>query len=288
MSENKGFYRTASLCMQGELHSLAQPQIMGILNINPHSFFDGGQYTEVAAAVERCGVMLAEGADCIDIGAASSKPGSPLIEAKEEWRLLEPFLKALRESYPHAIFSIDTYHAATAEKAVHAGAQIINDISGGELDPRMPEVMASLAVPYVLMHMQGKPATMQQDPQYPHSVERSVQLFFSRQLDRFRDAGVADIILDPGFCFGKTLAHNYQLFQALPALIAVHGCPILVGISRKSMVNKVLETSAQEALNGSTVLHALALEKGAHFLRCHDVKEAVEVRKILTFTKKYA
>lgn len=288
MSENKGFYRKGSLRVRGELIAMDQPQIMGILNINADSFFDGGRYTDIEAAVAHCQSMLEQGADWIDIGPASSKPGSSLIDSAEEWKLLQPFLEALLTSFPSARFSIDTYHAATAERAVKAGAHLINDISGGTIDPRMPETMAELPVPYVMMHMQGQPATMQHDPRYPHSVERSVHLFFSRQLDRFRDAGVADIILDPGFGFGKTLDHNYRLFESLPSFTAVHNCPTLVGISRKSMINKILETKASEALNGSTVLHTLALQKGAQFLRCHDVAEAVEVRKITTFTKKYA
>ncbi len=285
VAKDTNFRQKHLLNLGGRLYKIERPQVMGILNLTPDSFFDGGRYQGEEPALNRCREMLEEGADMIDIGAASSRPGASPIEAGEEIERLQP-LKKIRKEFPEAVLSVDTYHSEVARAAVDMGADIINDISGGSFDQNMPATIAELRVPYVLMHMQGTPATMQDEPQY-ENVFKEVMHFFSSQLTRFLDAGVNDIILDPGFGFGKTLEHNYQLLQQLE-LFKAWGYPLLVGLSRKSMVNKVLETKAEQALNGSTVLHTLALQKGADIVRVHDVREAREVVKILTFTQKFA
>lgn len=258
---------------------------MGILNINADSFYDGGQYDNVEAALAHCGEMLEEGAQLIDIGAASSKPGSALIEADAEWKILEPVLSALKDAYPAAHFSIDTYHSQVAEKSIMAGAQMINDISGGRFDERMAEVIGDLKVPYVIMHMQGTPATMQDNPHY-ENITREVAYFFSEQIEKFNACGATNLLLDPGFGFGKNLDHNYELFNNLGLFKKIFNLPVMVGVSRKSMINQVLKTSPDRALNGSSALHTLALEQGADILRVHDVGKAAEVCAITTYSQK--
>lgn len=260
---------------------------MGILNINSDSFFDGGAYTETEAAVAQARRMWAEGADIIDIGPASSKPGSALIEAEKEWKIVEPVLSALKKELPEAKFSLDTYNSSTAEKAFQQGVHLINDISGGMIDPKMLSFIGESAAPYVMMHMQGLPENMQKNPSY-ENVVKEVALFFSQQLEKLRALGAKDVILDPGFGFGKSLEHNYQLFNRISYFKQIFEEPLLIGISRKSMINKVLGSKPADALNGTTVLNTLALEQGADILRVHDVKEAVEVRKILNFSQKFA
>ncbi len=287
VAKDKAFYRKSSINIGGELLHFEPARIMGILNINGDSFFDGGAYVETAAAVAQARKLQEEGADIIDIGPASSKPGSSLIDPAEEWQIVEPVLEALRQELPEAILSLDTYNAPTAEKALNKGVHMINDISGGLIDPKMIPLIGEAKVPYVLMHMQGLPANMQKAPQYK-DVVKEVAYFFSKQLDAFRSAGAIDLILDPGFGFGKSLEHNYQLFNRIEYFKQIFPEPLLVGISRKSMINKVLESHPAQALNGTTVLNSLALAAGADLLRVHDVKEAVEVRKILNFSQKFA
>lgn len=257
---------------------------MGILNINPDSFYDGGAYTSVEQALIQARKMIAEGADIIDIGPASSKPGSALINPVDEWRLVEPVLNALKSEMPEMILSLDTYNADTAEKAINQGLHMINDISGGQIDPKMISLIGESQAPYIMMHMQGLPENMQKRPQY-ENVVKEVAHFFSRQLESLYAAGAKDVVLDPGFGFGKTMEHNYRLFKHLSFFQQVFELPVLVGISRKSMVYKVLGGSAAEALNGTTVLNTLALQQGAAILRVHDVREAVEARKILKLTQ---
>lgn len=284
ISENKAFYGNRSFNLRGELRPMEHPWVMGILNLNPDSFYDGGRYAGIEAALSQTEKMLQEGADLIDLGPASSKPGSPMIGAEEEWERLTPYLKALREAFPQAAWSVDTYNAATAARAIEAGAHMINDISGGTHDPDMARVIGEAKVPFVLMHMQGQPQHMQENPQY-QNVTKEVAYFFSKQIDHFNAYGAVNLILDPGFGFGKSLAHNYQLLQNLDLFKSVFNLPLLVGLSRKSMVQKVIDASAQDALNGSTVLHTLALQKGADILRVHDVRAAWEACRLVVFSQ---
>lgn len=286
MAKDKAFYQKGSLKLGAKLYPLEQALIMGILNINADSFYDGGKYTSVSEALAQARKMQALGADIIDIGPASSKPGSSLIDPRKEWELLQPVLQALQAEMPEMPMSLDTYNASTAEKAVNHGVSLINDISGGKIDPKMIPFIGESQVAYVMMHMQGTPETMQINPRYDN-VLKEVAYFFSQQLEALAAAGATDIILDPGFGFGKSLEHNYRLFNNLGYFHTLFERPILVGISRKSMVYKPLESSASEALNATTVLNTLALQQGAQILRVHDVREAVEVRKILNFSQNF-
>ena len=222
--------------------------------------------------------MLTEGASIIDIGAMSSRPGAKEISEKEEWKRLQKPIKSILKEFPEAILSIDTYRNGIVKKAIEEGAAIINDISGGELDNKMFETIAELQVPYVMMHMKGTPRNMQQSPEY-QDVTLEIFDWFTPRVVKLKEMGVKEIILDPGFGFGKTVAHNYELLQKLH-VFKIHDLPILAGLSRKSMIYKVLETTPQEALNGTSVLHLVALQQGAKILRVHDVKEAVETIKL--------
>ncbi len=277
------FCKKPSLNLRGELVTIDKPWVMGILNIGPDSFYDGGLYQQTHLALGQCEKMLSEGAQIIDIGAASSKPRATALTADEEWKRLENTVNSIRKEFPKAYLSVDTYHAAVAEKTAHIGADIINDISGGTLDLEMAKTMAKIKLPYILMHMQGNPQNMQQNPQYEH-VFKEIAHFFSEQLALFTQAGVADVILDPGFGFGKTLKHNYELLAALDKF-KIFKNPLLVGLSRKSMIGNLLDVPAKETLNGTTAAHVIALQNGAQILRVHDVKEAVEAVKIVTFTQ---
>lgn len=269
-----------SIHAKGQLLSTEHPLIMGILNLTPDSFFDGGKYQNIPQALHHAKKMLEEGADILDIGGMSSRPGARLITAEEECKRVLPLIEALQQELPEAILSIDTIYATTARKAIEAGAAIINDISAGRIDPEMFSTVADLQVPYILMHMQGLPNNMQQQPAYADVVQEVFD-FFVEKIGKLRQLGLHDIILDPGFGFGKTLEHNYALLRQLSAFRAFD-LPILVGISRKSMINKVLHTKPAEALNGTTAAHILALEQGAHILRVHDVspaREAIAIRE---------
>ena len=247
---------------------------MGILNVTPDSFFDGGKYNTEKSIVDKVGQYLAEGAEIIDLGGASSKPGALEISAKEEAARLLPALEIILNNFPNAIVSIDTFRSDIAKMCIENGASIINDISGGNFDSKMFETIAKLNVPYILMHIQGTPQTMQQNPVY-ENVLMDIAKEFSVKLSKLHQLGVNDIIVDPGFGFGKTTAQNYELLNQLEYFTSFNK-PILVGFSRKSMVNKVLNIGAKEAVNGTTVLNTIALMKGAKILRVHDVKEAVE------------
>lgn len=253
------------------------------MNITPDSFYDGGRYKRPFDAIKLAEKMLREGACILDMGAASSRPGAALIDPISEQERLLPALKAVLKQFPEAIISIDTYHSSSARKAVDNGAHMINDISAGNIDQNMFKTIAELGVPYVMMHMQGTPANMQENPQYS-DVVKEVAAFFSEKISKLKNLGVHDIIIDPGFGFGKSLQHNYELLEKLD-FFSIAGLPLLVGLSRKSMINKVIGTQASEALNGTTVLNTIALEKGADILRVHDVKEAVEAIKIVQFYK---
>ena len=248
---------------------------MGILNLTPDSFHDGGAWDKPSAALGQAERMLNDGADVLDLGAQSTRPGAEVLGAEAEWQRLEPVLVALKSAHPDAIVSVDTFHAEVAQRALAEGADIINDVSGGDADPDMWKVVAQARAPYVLMHMQGTPATMQNNPTYD-DVVHEVVTHLQRRVHAAYQAGVTDVIADVGFGFGKTVAHNYALLDALDQFQELR-CPILAGVSRKSMIQKVLDTDNQHALNGTTALHAWALDRGAHILRAHDVAEAKEV-----------
>ena len=274
--------RDAKFCVSTKMATMNLPNypiVMGILNVTEDSFFDGGRYTSDVAVLRRAGQILSEGAAIIDIGAVSTRPGAADVSAEEEWARLRPALQQILREFPDAVISVDTWRAEIARRSVDNGASIINDISGGTFDAAMPEVVAKTQVPYVMMHTTAKPTQMQQQT-ISGDLWKSIFQFFDRQLSVFHAAGASDIILDPGFGFGKTLEQNYQLMNQLDGFKKFR-LPILVGISRKSMIYKFLETNPDGAFNGTTVLNTIALMKGADILRVHDVKEAVEAVKIV-------
>ena len=264
----------STLNCNGQLIDLSEPIIMGVLNVTPDSFFDGGKYKNGKALLQQVGKMISAGAMIIDVGGMSSRPGAEIINVSEELSRVIPIIKQIKEHFPTIIISIDTVRSEVARQSVAAGASIINDISAGSIDDQMFETVAELNVPYILMHMQGKPENMQQHPDY-QDVTKNVLDFFIEKIGELRELGVKDIILDPGFGFGKTIQHNYQLLQNF-AIFKILDLSLLAGISRKSMIYKVLDSTPEEALNGTTVLNTLALERGAKILRVHDVKEAEE------------
>lgn len=255
------------------------PIVMGILNLTEDSFFDGGRYLTESAILHRTEQILSEGASIVDIGAVSTRPGAADVTAEEEWKRLRPALQLILREFPDTFISIDTWRADIARKAAENGASMINDISGGTFDPAMAETVAQIHLSYVMMHTTAKPSQMQSQTIYG-GLWDALSSFFNAQLQLFRDKGVEDIILDPGFGFGKTLEQNYQLMNQLDSF-KKYELPILVGISRKSMIYKFLETNPEGALNGTTVLNTVALMKGADILRVHDVAEAVQTIKII-------
>jgi dihydropteroate synthase len=261
------------------LVDLSSPKVMGILNITPDSFFDGGKYkneTEILSHVEK---MLFEGATFIDVGAYSSKPGATHISENEELQRIVPVIKLLIKNFPDIIISVDTFRSSVARETINAGAAIINDISGGKIDEKMFETVADLKVPYILMHMLGTPQNMQLNPVYK-DVTQEIISFFAEQIFKLHQLKLNDIIIDVGFGFGKTNNHNFEILKNL-SLFKSLDAPILAGISRKSMLCKTLDISAQEALNATTSANTIALLNGASILRVHDVKEAVEAVKIV-------
>jgi dihydropteroate synthase len=265
---------------KGQLIDLAKPQVMGILNVTPDSFYAGSRMQTAEAIATRARQILDEGATIIDIGAYSSRPNAEHISPEEEMRRLRTGLEIVNSLFPEAIVSVDTFRADVARECVEEyGVAIINDIAGGEMDERMFDTVARLGVPYILMHMLGTPQDMQEAPHYDNLLH-DVFLYFSRKVQQLRDLGAKDIILDPGFGFGKTLEHNYRLLAHLEEF-SLFGLPLLVGVSRKSMVYKLLGGTPIEALNGTTVLHTLALMKGGNLLRVHDVRPAVEAVRIV-------
>lgn len=271
--------------VRGKLIDLQQPQVMGILNITPDSFYEGSRKQTDADILARVDEILTQGGTMIDVGAYSSRSGADDVSAEEEKRRLGQGLELIRRHHPEAIVSIDTFRADVAEWCVrNYEADIINDISGGELDSRMLETVAQLNVPYILMHMKGTPQNMQDQPHYDDLMGEMMQ-YFAAKVNRLHEMGLNDIILDPGFGFAKTLDHNYQLMARMDELHAL-GLPLLVGISRKSMIHRLLGTTPHEALNGTSVLNTMALDRGASILRVHDVRECVEVVKIWQATQK--
>lgn len=267
----------------GRLIDLNEPKIMGILNTTPDSFFDGGSSESINLVLEKIDKYLNDGADIIDIGGYSTKPNAKVISEQEEIDRTIPFIEAIVKNHPDIILSIDTFRGNVAKKAINAGASIINDVSGWELDDNMFDVIKELNVPYILMHMKGNPETMQKKTSY-NDITLEVNEYFSQKIEKLKAAKVNDIILDPGFGFAKNLEQNYELFSKMEAL-GFNQFPLLVGISRKSMIYKLFNTTAQEALNGTSVLNMVALQKGAKILRVHDVKEAKETLKIYNALK---
>ncbi len=270
-----------SLNLNGKLYELSSPKVMGILNVTPDSFYAGSRKQTEEDIKSRCREIIEEGGDIIDIGAYSSRPDAEHISSEEEKRRLRTGLEILRNEYPEAIVSVDTFRADVAEMCVKEyNVNIINDISAGEMDKEMFNTVARLQVPYIMMHMKGTPQDMQKSPQYT-SLMKEIFMYFSEKVYKLHEMGVNDLILDPGFGFGKTLAHNYELMNHLEEF-SLFNLPVLVGISRKSMIYKLLGNTPSEALNGTTALNTIALLKGANILRVHDVKEAVETVRIVT------
>ena len=263
-----------SLNIKGKLIDLKKPKIMGILNLSKDSFYDGGKYSSKDKALKQTEKMLNEGADIIDIGAFTSKPGSKLFSAEKEKQILFPILEILINNFPEKLFSIDTFRSEIAKNSIEIGASIINDISGGKFDKNMFEIIAKHKVPYVMMHMKGTPKTMQLNPEYKNVVI-DVLNFFVNQIKIAQDIGVTDIIIDPGFGFGKSLNHNFELLKGLNLFKKI-SCPILIGLSRKSMIYNILNGNPNQSLNGTTILNTFALINGANIIRVHDVKEAKE------------
>lgn len=277
------FNKKKTINCKGQLLELDKPIAMGILNITPDSFYDGGKHTDIKHIKQHIQQMLFDGAKIIDVGAYSSRPGAKDISAEEELDRLRPVLQLLQKDFPDTIVSVDTFRSQIAKTIVEEyGVAIINDISGGEMDKKMFDTVALLQVPYVLMHMQGTPQNMQQNPEY-QDVVMDVIDYFSEKLALLKALGVHDVILDPGFGFGKTVEHNYQILNNLHEF-NLFGMPILAGLSRKSMIYKLLNCKPEEALNGTSVLNTLALMHGASILRVHDVKEAIEAIELYSKT----
>jgi len=278
------FHVNKTLCLRGELVSLAKPKVMGILNVTPDSFYDGGRYTNEDQMLRRAEQMLAEGASFIDIGGYSTRPHAPEISEEEELARVVPAVRALQKAFPKAHISVDTFRSGVARAVVEAGACMINDISGGTLDEKMFETVSQLGVPYVLMHTRGTPQTMMKLTQY-QNVVLEVLDELQKKIFQLRNLGQKDILVDVGFGFAKTREQNYEMLENLDYFELLK-LPLLVGVSRKSMVHKTLGVTAAEALNGTTVLHTLALTKGASVLRAHDVKEAVESIRLYNLTER--
>lgn len=262
----------------GTLVDLQQPRVMGIINVTPDSFFSGSRNQSEKAVLDTAERMLEEGTDFLDIGGMSSRPGAAIISPKLECERVIPAITAIQKRFPQALISIDTIQSEVARAAVESGAVMINDISAGQIDDTLFTTVAALDVPYVLMHMQGKPSTMQEQPTYSSVIDELLE-FLGNRIHELRQVGVKDIIVDPGFGFGKTLAQNYEMLKKLH-LFRLFDLPLMAGLSRKSMIYKLLDTSPTEALNGTTALHMIALQQGASILRVHDVKPAVEVVKL--------
>lgn len=269
---------------KGKLIDLEMPKVMGILNITPNSFYDGGKYKNESQLLQRVEKMLSEGADFIDLGAYSSKPNAELVSEAEEMSRIIPVLKLLQREFKDVVLSIDTFRAAVAKACIENGAAIINDISAGLLDDQMLHTVAQYQVPYIMMHMKGTPQSMQDFTQYENLIKEMLY-YFSERIAQARAYGIHDLIVDPGFGFSKTVDQNFELMQKLD-LFQILELPLLIGISRKSMIYKTLETTAEEALNGTTFLNAMALERGAKILRVHDVREAVECVRLFNKLKR--
>lgn len=267
-----------SLNCRGKLLTFSEPAVMGILNLTPDSFFDGSRISHAEKAAERATEMLKQGTDILDLGAQSSRPGAEIIGPDAEWKRLAPALRTIRAAHPEAVLSIDTFHASVAERSLDAGADMINDISAGDLDPEMHAVVARHRCPYVFMHMRGTPKTMQTLTEYDNVVG-DIFMALDQRLRMLREKGLVDLIADPGFGFGKTMEQNWMLLRHLRHFGQL-GVPVLAGVSRKSMVYKLLDITPQESLPATSAAHMVALQQGAQLLRVHDVAEAVQVRRM--------
>ncbi|MFO7934933.1 MAG: dihydropteroate synthase [Bacteroidales bacterium] len=273
------FSDTFSLNLRGRILDLSTPRVMGIINATPDSFYRESRLSDPHVALEAAREMFRQGADILDVGAVSTRPGAEAVDQPEEIQRLSPVLETLRDGFPEAVISVDTWRSGVAREMHHRfGIDMINDISAGSLDPKMFATMADLGIPYVIMHMQGTPENMQDNPVYDHVVDDLLQ-YFAEKVFRLRKLGVRDIVIDPGFGFGKNVEHNYTLLARLPSFRMLE-LPIMVGISRKSMICKVLKKDPPQALNGTTAAHMAALLNGAHILRVHDVEAAAETVKI--------
>jgi len=270
---------------KGKLIDLSTPKVMGILNLTPDSFYDGGKLTSETDILVQAEKMLTEGATFLDLGGYSSRPGAEFVSEEEEIQRVLPVVELLLKEFPETLISIDTFRSEVARKTVKAGAAMINDISGGSLDENMFIKIGKLQVPYIMMHMRGTPEMMMQNTNY-NDLIKEVLFYFSEKIAKARSFGINDIIADPGFGFSKTTEQNFELLNALE-LFEVLNIPLLVGVSRKSMIHKTLNISAEKALNGTTALHAIALQKGASIVRVHDVKEAVETINLLQNLKSH-
>ncbi len=259
---------------KGQLIDLTTPKVMGILNVTPNSFYDGGMYKSNSEILTKAGKMLNDGATFIDVGAYSSKPNAEYVSEEEELQRIIPIINLILEYYPDALVSVDTFRSEVAKVCIESGVSIINDISAGNLDDKMLETIAKYNVPYIMMHMRGTPETMPKMTTYENIV-KEILFYFSEKVTKARRFGINDLIIDPGFGFAKTLDQNYEVLQKME-LFDILELPLLAGFSRKSMIYKTLQSSAEEALNGTTVLNTIALTKGAKILRVHDVKEAME------------
>nr|WP_317130527.1 dihydropteroate synthase [Pedobacter polaris] len=273
MAKDTFLNRKLTLNSKGKLIDLSTPAVMAILNITPDSFYQKSRVNTIDEALKSTEKFINEGAKFIDIGAYSSRPGAIDVSLEEELKRLIPIVEAISKEFS-ILISIDTFRAKVAEESIHAGAHLINDISAGSLDEAMFETIAKLQIPYIIMHMKGTPQTMQQDPTY-ENVTAEVLTYFTEKLSSLKKLGVKDIIIDPGFGFAKTISHNYELLQQMQSLTTFE-LPMLVGFSRKSMITKVLNIKNEDALNGTTILNTIALQKGASILRVHDVKAAIE------------
>ena len=283
---NNCSFKTYSINLHGRLVEIDRPWVMGIINATPDSFYSDSRVMNEIAIAQRAKTMVAEGADVLDIGACSTRPGAEVVTADEEMRRLDVAVKAVREAVGNeVILSVDTFRASVARHCVEVlGVDIVNDISGGDLDSQMHSTVAQLQVPYIVMHTRGTPAAMQQLTDYNGDVAAVVLEELARKIDALHQMGVNDVIADPGFGFAKTVEQNYRLLSCLEAFHALE-VPLLVGVSRKSMIQKALDCTAHDALNGTTVLNTIAMMKGAHILRVHDVKAAVEARKLVDLTQ---
>lgn len=259
---------------KGQLIDLTTPKVMGILNVTPNSFYDGGMYKSSSEMLTKVGKMLSDGATFIDVGAYSSKPSAEYVSEEEELQRIIPIINLILEYYPEALLSVDTFRSEVAKVCIENGAAMINDISAGNLDDKMLETIAKYNVPYIMMHMRGTPETMQKMTSY-EDIVKEILFYFSEKVANARSFGINDLIIDPGFGFAKTLDQNYEVLQKME-LFEILELPLLAGFSRKSMIYKTLQSSAEEALNGTIVLNTVALTKGAKILRVHDVKEAME------------
>lgn len=274
MAKDTFLNRKQTLNCKGKVVDISKPSVMAILNLTPDSFYQNSRAKSIDDALSKVEHFAKAGAKFIDLGAYSSRPGAAEVSEEEELERMVPTIKAINQSFPEVLLSVDTFRAKVAEEGIHAGAHLINDIAAGNLDERMFETIAKLQVPYIMMHMKGTPQNMQDSPTY-ENVTKEVFSYFSEKIKTLQNLGVKDVILDPGFGFAKTLDHNYQLLKEME-LLNFFELPLLVGFSRKSMITKALGIKTEDALNGTTVLNTTALLKGANILRVHDVKEAVE------------